>query len=102
MSLFSDTAQFDPKWSEGAESFSVELKYSKLEVFKKRVYEFLNRAKKKEISNLICIGRGDDKMEKVFKIDRFIEKISVDVQKNERGLYEDTLVFSTLISSFES
>ena len=36
------------------------------------------------------------------QIDKFIEKISVDVQKNERGLYEDDLVFSTLISSFES
>ena len=49
-----------------------------------------------------CIGKGDDKLEKVFKIDKFIEKISVDVQKNERGLYEDDLVFSALISSFES
>ena len=40
-------------------------------------------------------------MEKVFRIDKFIEKISVDVQKNERGLYEDDLVFSTLVSNFD-
>ncbi|QCC84433.1 hypothetical protein DDIC_00770 [Desulfovibrio desulfuricans] len=102
VSLFSDPDQFDPKWSVGAESFSVELKYSKIKVFREKVFEFWNLAKKKEISNLICIGCGDDNLEKVFKIDKFIEKISVDVQKNERGLYEDDLVFSTLVSSFES
>lgn len=101
MSLFSDTAQFDPKWSEGAESFYVELKFKKLKAFKERVFEFCNLAKKKEISNLICIGCGDDNLEKVFKIDKFIEKISVDVQKNERGLYEDDLVFSTFVRSFD-
>ena len=101
VSLFSDTAEFDPKWSEGAESFSVELKYNKLKVFKEKVFEFCNLAKKKEISKLICIGCGDDNLEKVFRIDKFIEKISVDVQKNERGLYEDDLVFSTLVRSFD-
>jgi len=100
--LFSDNAQFDPKWSAGADSFTVELKYSKLKLFKKRVNDFFNLAKKKEISNLVCIGRGDDNLEKVFKVDKFIEKISLDVQKNERGLHEDELVFSALVNKLTS
>ena len=101
VSLFSETEQFDPKWTAGAESFTVELRYNKLKIFKDKVFEFCKLAKKKEISKLICIGCGDDNLEKVFRIDKFIEKISVDVQKNERGLYEDDLVFSTLVSNFD-
>lgn len=77
------------------------MRYNKLKIFKDKVFEFCKLAKKKEISKLICIGCGDDNLEKVFRIDKFIEKISVDVQKNERGLYEDDLVFSTLVSNFD-
>ena len=37
------------------------------------------------------------KVEKIFKVDSFIEKLTIDAQRNERGLYEDSLVFFQLM-----
>ena len=45
----------------------------------------------------MCIGYGDEKVEKIFKVDSFIEKLTIDAQRNERGLYEDSLVFFQLM-----
>ena len=47
----------------------------------------------KVYSNLL----PDEKVEKIFKVDSFIEKLTIDAQRNERGLYEDSLVFFQLM-----
>ncbi|MGE9917623.1 hypothetical protein ACQRCW_02345 [Desulfovibrio sp. SGI.082] len=97
MNIFSDRKEFDPRWADGASSFSVELRYKNKYAAAERLKKLLSRQPGEEVQGLMCIGYGDEKVEKIFKVDSFIEKLTIDAQRNERGLYEDSLVFFQLM-----
>ena len=99
MNLFSDRNDFDPRWAEGASSFSVELRYTNKNIAVARLKRLLSRHPGEDIRGLMCIGYGDERVEKIFKVDSFIEKVIVDAQRNERGLYEDSLVFHQIMKT---
>ena len=97
MNIFSDRNEFDPRWADGASSFSVELRYKNKYAAAERLKKLLSRQPGEEVQGLMCIGYGDEKVEKIFKVDSFIEKLTIDAQRNERGLYENSLVFFQLM-----
>ncbi|WP_443667249.1 hypothetical protein, partial [Desulfovibrio sp.] len=75
----------------------VELRYKNKYAAAERLKKLLSRQPGEEVQGLMCIGYGDEKVEKIFKVDSFIEKLTIDAQRNERGLYEDSLVFFQLM-----
>ena len=50
-----------------------------------------------EAESLVCIGRDDKNFEVVFNADSFIQKINVEADKDDQGLYEPDIVKRALI-----
>lgn len=96
-SLLDNNDLFDPKWADGSESFSVELSYKDKGNFVNKMREFLKLNNKKDISRLICVGLDDKNFEKIYRVDSLIEKIYIDIEKNEYGLYDDSIVFEKFV-----
>lgn len=98
-SLLEENSIFDPKWADGSDSFFVELQYKNKGAFFAKMCEFLNLSKKNNIKRLICIGTDDNDFEKIYRVDSFIEKIPIDITRNQNGLYEDAIVFDKLVKT---
>lgn len=92
-SIFDDQADFDPRWATDAKFFTVELHYDNLSKAKRWLKKFSKPKIGEEISSLTCYGYDDKKVEKIFKVDSFLAKVNVEISRNARGLYEESLVF---------
>lgn len=100
-SIFDDQIDFDPRWASDAKFFTVELHYDNFPKAKQWLKRFFKPKIGEEISSLTCYGYDDKKVEKIFKVDSFLEKITVDVSRNARGLYEESLVFKNAMEKIE-
>ena len=54
-----------------------------------------------EADSLLCIGRDDKNFETIFKADSFIQKINVEANKDDQGLYNPSNVKQALIKKIE-
>ncbi|MSN97038.1 hypothetical protein F1B92_07680 [Campylobacter sp. FMV-PI01] len=77
-------------------SFSIEAKYKGnnfiLEKLKDTLLILKNKKENGEIDRVICVGKDDKNMEKIFNLDTFIKKISINIEKDENGMFDpDTI-----------
>ena len=63
----------------------------KINIFKKHI----------EATNLVCIGRDDKKVEKVLNHDNYIQKITINIEKDKKGFYDPVSVQQELIRKIE-
>lgn len=92
--IFQDRDDFDPRWATDTKFFTVELHYDSFSKAKHWLKIFSKPQIGEEVSSLTCHGYDDKKVEKIFKVDSFLARVSVETARNERGLYEESLVFS--------
>ncbi|MCY4184734.1 MAG: hypothetical protein OXC82_07680 [Rhodobacteraceae bacterium] len=50
-----------------------------------------------EADSLLCIGRDDKNFEIMFNADNFIQKVSIEANKDVNGFYDPTIVKQLLI-----
>ena len=98
----SERNEFDPRWAIDADSFYIELNYTDKERSISRFRKFLSNNNSNIIRNLICIGYDDNNFEKIFKVDQFLEKVHLLLIKNDRGFYEDDIVFLQFMRTIET
>lgn len=96
-SIFEDRQNFDPRWALDADLFFIELKYTNRTKSKKSFLDLIKNRQDNIIDNFICIGTDDNNFEKIFKIDQFLKKVYINIDKNELGFYEDDNVFLEFI-----
>ena len=59
--------------------------------------ELVNYKDSGEVDSLVCVGRDDSNFETIFNVDSFIQKVSVEVEKDEQEFYDPTTVQRILI-----
>lgn len=82
------------------EDFTLEANFAKARLtdsFKEKLKQMVGWKNKCEADSLLCVGRDDKNFETIFNADSFIQKTSVDVSKDEQGLYDSTMVKQALI-----
>lgn len=53
---------------------------------------FRQRKDNGEISKMQCIGRDDDRVEKIFNLETYVKKIEIAIQQDENGMFSDSQV----------
>lgn len=88
------------------DGLTVEFKFSPRQKFISKMTEWLSKAKdaksRGEIDSLICIGRDEKGIEAVFNLDNFTNKISIDLYKDDMGMYDHEEVRKSIINKLES
>lgn len=84
---------------EEPEEFSIEADYnlSITEGIKQQLRKFNILRTDNEIKSLVCIGRDEKGIESIFNTDSFIQKYSIEVEKNEEDIFEVESVKNSLI-----
>ena len=82
------------------EGFTLEANFSNarlIEVFVKYLKKMVGWKNNCEADSFLCVGRDDKNFETIFNADSFIQKICVEAAKDDKGLYQPTVLKAALI-----
>ncbi|MCZ6103884.1 hypothetical protein [Campylobacter ureolyticus] len=82
-------------------SFILEAKYkgasSNLNLIKNTLKTLINRKENGEIDKLICVGKDDKNIEKIFNLNTFIKKISIKSKKDKNGMFIPDIIKNSIL-----
>ncbi len=79
------------------EEYSIDAAYknaSLTEAFKANIKAMAGWTKNSEAESLVCIGRNENNLETIFNVDSFRQKISISIEKDAYGMYDENTVLT--------
>ncbi|WP_299328586.1 hypothetical protein [uncultured Helicobacter sp.] len=87
-------------------SFTLEVKIKDHKFDPKKCLDFLifwkNKKEKQEIDKMICIGKDDKGVEKLFNLDTYLKKIQIVATKNENEMYNPQVIKENLLEKLNA
>lgn len=87
-------------------NLTVEVKVEDYKFNPKKCLEFLIKSKDKkyrgEIDRMICIGKDDKGVEKIFNLDTYLKKITIPIQKDENEMYDAETIKKYLLEQLNA
>ena len=72
----------------------------------KKCLEFLIKSKDKkyrgEIDRMICVGKDDKGVEKIFNLDTYLKKMTIPIQKDENEMYDAETIKKYLLEQLNA
>lgn len=87
-------------------SVSIEIKVSNKKIDKVKWSNILNdfkgKKEKLEIDKMICVGKDDKNIEKIFNLDTFLKKIQIPATKDENEMYDSQKVKESILEQLNA
>ncbi|EAK0297746.1 hypothetical protein XJ97_01545 [Campylobacter upsaliensis] len=86
--------------------FMIEAKFKDYKFDFKKCLDFLifwkDKKEKQEIDKMICIGKDDKGIEKIFNLDTYLKKIQIVATKNENEMYNPQVIKENLLEKLNA
>lgn len=90
---------------DGIVSVSMEVKVTNKQIDKSKWRNILNSFKtkkeKREIDKMICVGKDDKNIEKIFNLDTFLKKIQIPATKDKNEMYDPEKVKKSILEQLD-
>lgn len=87
-------------------NLTIEFKVKDYKFNSKKCLEFLIKSKDKkyrgEIDRMICVGKDDKGVEKIFNLDTYLKKITIPIQKDENEMYDAETIKKYLLEQLNA
>lgn len=87
-------------------NLTIEFKVKDYKFNPKKCLEFLIKSKDKkyrgEIDRMICVGKDDKDVEKIFNLDTYLKKITIPIQKDENEMYDAETIKKYLLEQLNA
>ncbi len=81
------------------EKFTLSSKYPKSAQLKNFINDLFASQSKEELSNLVIKGTGNDDFEFVYNADSFVQKVTIQAVKNDKGTFDSDEVKNELLKA---
>lgn len=105
--IFSETGMLDKQLKQDAYNFGTDIEHMSLCIFfgknsfpqkaKEKIRELLNQKEDQGFKKIEIAGRTDEGFERIFNIDRIIDKVEIKAQRQDNGLFDEKEVFMNLM-----
>ena len=87
-------------------NLTIEFKVKDYKFNPKKCLDFLIKSKDKkyrgEIDRMICVGKDDKGVEKIFNLDTYLKKIKIPIQKDENEMYDAEIIKKYLLEQLNA